>query len=64
MEDEGKLKEKKNEEERLRKLQLNSTEEGRRKIFRDSIRDGRKYPCICCHRLCFKNSVQVFSNEF
>ena len=41
-----------------------ATEEGRRECFRASIRDGRIYPCISCHRVCFKNGVHSFTNEF
>ena len=38
-----------------------STDEKRGESFRDSIRDGRKYGCVCCHRLCFKNGVKIFN---
>ena len=36
-------------------------ESERRKKFRDSIRDGRKFVCICCERLNFINGVIEFS---
>ena len=38
-----------------------STEDKRREVFRDSIKDGRTYECVSCHRLCFKNGVVVFT---
>ena len=64
LKNEKEFRDQRSDEKRQRKANLNGTEEGRRKLFRDSIRDGRIFPCICCHRLCFRNSVQLFSNEF
>ena len=37
---------------------------GRIQTFRESIRNGRKYPCVCCHRICFQNGVTEYSNDF
>ena len=42
----------------------NRQEAGRIQSFRDSIRNGRKYPCLCCHRVCFQNGVTEYSNDF
>ena len=33
------------------------TEEGKRKVFKDSIRNGPIFGSVSCHRLCFNNSV-------
>ena len=41
-----------------------SKETGRGKSFRDSIKDGRIYECVCCHRVWFKNSVKPFTPEY
>ena len=46
---------------RLNKI---STDNGRGKCFRDSIRDGRIYECVSCHRVWFKNGVKPFTPEF
>ena len=62
--DEEAFKNERKEEKRKWKLNKNATEEGRRECFRASIRDGRIYPCISCHRVCFHNGVQSFTSEF
>ena len=55
----------KQKEEKRKTIQIkNSSEEGRRTSFRNSIREGRKYSCICCHRLFFNNGVVKFSSDF
>ena len=37
---------------------LNNTVHGRKRLFWEATRDGCIFPCICCHRLMFKNSVE------
>ena len=49
---------------REKKREIRSkTRESRQEQFRESIRDGRIYECLCCHRLWFKNSVKPFTWE-
>ena len=40
------------------------TEEKRRKMFKDSIKYGRTYECVSCHRVCFENGVHLFTSVF
>ena len=35
----------------------NETIHGRERNFRNAVRDGPIYPCICCHRLQFNDAV-------
>ena len=42
----------------------NKTMEGRNRLFRESVRYGRIYPCICCERLCFHNGVKIYSQDY
>ena len=45
-----------------------NNQEKRRKKFIDSIKRGRIYECVCCHRKCFENGVSPlppnFENDF
>ena len=52
--------EKSTEEKRKYRYKKVSTEENREKLFKESIKFGRIFPCVCCHRLLFKNSVSNF----
>ena len=36
----------------------------RKKIFLDSVRNGRIFPCICCHRLLYDNSVVELDDDW
>ena len=36
---------------------VNKTVIGRYRVFLETIRDGPVFPCVCCHRLLFNNSV-------
>ena len=40
-----------------------NTEGKRAKTFKDSIRDGRIFQCVSCHRVCFKNGVLPFTRS-
>ena len=40
------------------------TFEGRNRLFRESVRYGRDFPCICCERLLFRNGVKVYSQDY
>ena len=48
------------EKEKTRSRQVN-TERKRGKIFKESVKHGRIYPCISCHRLLFQNGVYQFT---
>ena len=63
-ENESKYKRKRTEEQAKARKLKSSTDEKRGKSFRDSIRDGRSYECVCCERLCFKNGVKQFTHAF
>ena len=39
-----------------------NTAEKRRNNFLDSVKHGRKFECVCCHRVCFQNGVQSISS--
>ena len=52
-----------NEKSSQRTKKRNSLE-GRSKQFKDSIKAGRIYECICCHRLSFHNGVTSLDNAF
>ena len=47
----------------LQKTRMNriDTEEKRRTMFKDSIKYGRRYECVSCHRVCFENGVHLFT---
>ena len=49
---------------RKNKKYNNKTLEGRNRLFRESVRYGRIYPCVCCERLCFYNGVKIYSQEY
>ena len=40
-----------------------NTERKREKLFKETIKHGRIYPCISCHRFLFKNGVYKFIIE-
>ena len=46
------------------KINKGSSESGRGKSFRDSIKDGRIFECVSCHRTWFKNGVKPFNKAF
>ena len=48
---------------RISRNNLTNTEQKRSKLFKESIKFGRIFPCICCHRLLFKNGVTDFVAE-
>ena len=36
---------------------VNKSVIGRYRVFLETIRDGPVFPCVCCHRLLYNNSV-------
>jgi len=50
--------------EREKAKEKNKTMEWRNKKFRESVRYGRIYNCVCCERLCFKNGVTLYTRSF
>ena len=50
--------------ERERAKEKNKTIEGRNQKFRESVRHGRIYNCVCCERLCFNNGVTMYTSTF
>ena len=62
--DETKYKKKiRNEKQQQRAEKVKSVEK-RRKIFLDSIKNGRIYECISCHRKCFQTGVHALPPNF
>ena len=50
--------------QRKRAKEENKTLGGRNKIFRESVRHGRIFSCVCCERLCFNIGVKQYTEEF
>ena len=47
-----------------RKIQFhNADEQARFQSFQNDIKEGLSYPCVCCHRIFFKNSVSSVNLE-
>ena len=61
IEDPGKFKESMALEKAKVRANKISSEKKRNKVFRDSIRKGRVFDCISCHRLLFENGVVSYS---
>ena len=56
----GKYKENKKTEYSKWRISRTNTEKKRMKLFREATKFGRIFPCICCHRLLFRNGVIDF----
>ena len=54
------------ERDSRQKLRLKETDDQqkRSKKFKESIKDGRIFECVCCHRICFKNGVYEVPENF
>ena len=63
-ENESELKQKRCEEQKKTRFNRIITEDKRAKVFKDSIKDGRIYECVSCHRLCFKNGVNPYTDSY
>ena len=63
-EDEQALRSKWAEEKAKGRLKEVSSEEKRRKKFIDSIKKGRIFECVSCHRKCFENGVSPLPENF
>ena len=63
-ENEPKYRKKMAEEQAKTRTLRTSTDEKRGKCFRDSIKYGRIYECVCCQRLFFTNGVKPFTDSF
>ena len=50
-------------EQKNTRMNRKNTEEKRRIMFKNSIRDGRIYECVSCHRVCFQNGVTLFTSS-
>ena len=51
---------KRRDEKRKERAKVLSEENNRNEIFIKSIKEGRIYECICCHRVMFKNGGNKF----
>ena len=63
-ENESEYKDKNRIEQQNTRMKRISTEENRRKVFKQAIKYGRIFECVSCQRLCFVNGVQAFTYEF
>ena len=61
--DEVALKQKQKVEQSRTRQNHENTEEKRRNNFLNSIKQGRQFECVCCHRVCFQNGVKEISSS-
>ena len=62
--DEDQFRAKRSLEKLKERVYKKSTMEERSKLFKNAIKDGRRFECISCDRLCFKNGVYQITKEF
>ena len=53
-----------NEAQKKYETKRKESAEKRSKLFRDSVRYGRIYPCVSCHRLLYSTGVSEYDQKF